>query len=48
MWKIDPKETHIHKNKHDHAHIYIETCLSTEEGGNCWGRMEEMKVREYG
>jgi hypothetical protein len=23
MWKIDPKDKHIHKNKHNHIQIYM-------------------------
>jgi hypothetical protein len=27
LWKIDPKDNGIHKNKHDHIHIYIENMF---------------------
>jgi hypothetical protein len=24
MWKIDPKDNYIHKDKHDHLHTYTD------------------------
>jgi hypothetical protein len=31
MWKIDQKDKHIHKTKHDHIHIYIENMFEIVE-----------------
>jgi hypothetical protein len=27
MWKKDPKDKHIHKNKHCHIQVICRTCL---------------------
>jgi hypothetical protein len=27
MWKIDPKDTHIHKNKHDHIQTHTQNMF---------------------
>jgi hypothetical protein len=27
MWKIDPKDKHIHKNKHDHLQTHVENMF---------------------
>jgi hypothetical protein len=31
MWKIDPKDKHILKNKHDHTHIHMYNTLVAVE-----------------
>jgi hypothetical protein len=27
MWKIDPKDKHMYKNKHDHIHMDIQNIF---------------------
>jgi hypothetical protein len=31
MWKMDPKDKHIHKNKHDHVKIQMQNMFVTVE-----------------
>jgi hypothetical protein len=31
MWKIDPKDKCLHKNKHGHIHVHIENMFITVE-----------------
>jgi hypothetical protein len=31
FWKIDPKDKHIHKNKHDYTQIYKQNVFVTVE-----------------
>jgi hypothetical protein len=33
MLKIDPSNKHIHKNKHEHIHIYMQNTFIIVEGG---------------
>jgi hypothetical protein len=39
MWKIDPKDKYIHKNKHDHIQIYMKNMFTIVElPYGTWGR----------
>jgi hypothetical protein len=44
MQKVDPKDKHIHKNKHDHIHIYRSNTLVIVESHNrTQGKMERKR-----
>jgi hypothetical protein len=39
IWKTDPKDKHIHKNKHDHTNSYVEHDCDN----GTWGRKERKR-----
>jgi hypothetical protein len=44
MWKIDPKDKHIHKNKHDHIQTHMQNMfVIVELLYRTWGRKERKK-----
>jgi hypothetical protein len=44
---IEPKEKHIHKNKHDNIHIYISNMfVIVELPYGTWGRRERKRERQ--
>jgi hypothetical protein len=44
MWKTDPKDKHIHKNKHDHIQIHMQNMVVTVELlYGTWGERERKR-----
>jgi hypothetical protein len=44
MWKIDPKDEHIHKNKHDHIQNYVQSMfVIVGIPYGTWGRKERKR-----
>jgi hypothetical protein len=43
MWKTDPKDKHIHKNKHNHTNSYVEHVCNS--GTTLWNSGKEGKQK---
>jgi hypothetical protein len=43
MWKIDPKDKHIHKNKHEHIQTHVEHVCNSET--TLWNSGKEGKEK---
>jgi hypothetical protein len=44
MWKIDPKDKYVHKNKHDHIQAYISNMfVEVKHLFENWGRREKKR-----
>jgi hypothetical protein len=44
MWKIDSKDKHIHKNKHDHIQTYMKNMfVIVELLYGTWGRRKSKR-----